>query len=90
MVRTDQQSLKHILVQPLTTPAQQNWAAKLLGYDFEVVYKEGVNNKAADVLFRRDEETVLTAVSAPQWRDWAASRAAVRTDGELAKIISDL
>lgn len=31
VVRTDQRSLRHLLQQPLTTPAQQNWVGKLLG-----------------------------------------------------------
>lgn len=41
VIPTDQRNLHHLLSQPLQTPTQQNWAAKLLGYDFDV-YKEGI------------------------------------------------
>lgn len=34
-VFTDQRSLKHLLKQRLTTPDQQNWLAKFLGYDLK-------------------------------------------------------
>lgn len=77
-------------MQPLTTTAQQNWAAKLLGFDFEVVYKEGGLNRAADALSRRDEEVELAAVSVPSWVDWERLQAETRADPELAVIITTL
>lgn len=52
VVHSDQRNLKQLLSQTLTTPAQQNWAAKLLGYEFEIMYKDGKTNKAADALSR--------------------------------------
>lgn len=41
-VRTHQRSLRHLLQQSFTTLAQQNWVAKLLGYDFDVQYKSSL------------------------------------------------
>lgn len=84
VVRSDQRSLKQLLSQALTTPAQQNWAAKLLGFDFEIVYKEGKHNKAADALSRRDEDLELSAVSIPQWIDWKLLQEAVNSDLRLS------
>jgi hypothetical protein len=43
-VRTDQQALKYLLEQRISTPAQQNWVSKLLGFDFTVEYKKGREN----------------------------------------------
>ena len=51
-IRTDQHSLKYILEQRISTPTQQKWITKLLGYSFVVEYKKGRENKVADALSR--------------------------------------
>lgn len=48
IIRTDHQSLKHLLEQNITLALQHKWVSKLPGVDFEIVYKKGVENKAAD------------------------------------------
>jgi hypothetical protein len=60
--------LRFILDQRLTTIPQHQWVSKLLGFDFVVEYKPGVQNIVADALSRRDEhlEEVM-ALSAPQF-----------------------
>lgn len=54
-VTTDQKSLKQLWQQKITTPDQQNWATKLLGYQFDIVYKLGVENRGVDALSRVPE-----------------------------------
>uniref|UniRef100_A0A2N9J2Z8 Reverse transcriptase n=2 Tax=Fagus sylvatica TaxID=28930 RepID=A0A2N9J2Z8_FAGSY len=60
VIKTDQQSLKHLLEQRVGTPMQQKWITKLLGYPFVVEYKKGKENVVADALSRQaDSELML-------------------------------
>ncbi|CAJ2678818.1 unnamed protein product [Trifolium pratense] len=59
VIRTDQKSIKHMLDQKLNTPFQQVWVAKLLGFDFEIHYKEGSSNLAVDALSRKTGAELL-------------------------------
>nr|GEV86475.1 transposon Ty3-G Gag-Pol polyprotein [Tanacetum cinerariifolium] len=63
-VFTDHHSLKHLLTQTIQTPEQHKWLTKLLGYDFELHYKPGKENKVAHALSRPEPATVL-ALSTP-------------------------
>nr|KYP45064.1 TMV resistance protein N [Cajanus cajan] len=49
-IRTDHQSLKYILDQRLSTEFQQKWLIKLMEFDFNIEYKQGRENVAADAL----------------------------------------
>jgi hypothetical protein len=42
------------LEQRLSSEEQQKWVTKILGYDFEIVYKKGKQNVVADALSRKD------------------------------------
>jgi len=42
VIRTDQKSLKHLLEQKISTPFQQFWLSKLMGFSYEIQYKSGV------------------------------------------------
>jgi len=55
-VKTDDDSLKYFLEQRLSSQEQQKWVTKILGYDFEIVYKKGKQNVMADALSRKDED----------------------------------
>jgi len=36
-IRTDHHSLKYFLEQRLSSPQQNKWLAKMLGYDYEII-----------------------------------------------------
>ncbi|MCP6093602.1 Ty3/Gypsy family RNase HI domain-containing protein, partial [Klebsiella pneumoniae] len=55
-VNTDHDSLKYFLEQRLSLEEQQKWVTKMLGYDFEIIYKKGKQNVFADELSRKDED----------------------------------
>jgi len=50
IIKIDQRSLKYLLEQRVLVGEQQKWVSKLLGYDFEVQYKLGKDNRVADEL----------------------------------------
>ena len=70
-VKTDHESLKYFLEQRLSSEEQQKWVTKMLGYDFEIIYKKGKQNVVAAALSRKDEdvEVLLHAISIlqPSW-----------------------
>jgi hypothetical protein len=70
-VKTDHDSLKYFLEQRLSSEEQQKWVTKILGYDFEIIYKNGKQNVVADALSRKDEdvEAFLCAILIIQL-DW--------------------
>jgi hypothetical protein len=90
VVHSDQKSLRHLLQQCITTTDQQNWLAKLLGYHFEVVYKPGPDNKAADVLSRRYEEVELKITYFPIYMQEQQIKQELLTDPHLQQIVSDI
>lgn len=91
LVHTDQKSLKHLLEQRITTSDQQCWMAKLMGFHFDIVYKPGRENRAADALSRIHEEAELkTIISTPVWLQGRDVYDEVHKDPALQKLISDL
>ncbi|KAM1179276.1 hypothetical protein ACFX2G_018865 [Malus domestica] len=50
ITKTYHHSLKLFLQNRANTPFQQKWVSKLLGFDYEVQYKQGCDNQVADAL----------------------------------------
>ncbi|KAL4025105.1 hypothetical protein IC575_013482 [Cucumis melo] len=89
IVKTDQKSLKFLLEQRTIQPQYQKWVAKLLGYSFEVVYKPGLENKAADALSRKPDEILHFGLSAPTLVDLNTIKEEVEKDEMLQKMFTD-
>ena len=56
VIRTDHRSIKELMQQVIQTPIQQKYVRKLLGFDFRIEYKPGVQNQVADALSRMYED----------------------------------
>ena len=66
IIQTDQWSLKYLLEKRITTPEQHKRVAKLLGYNYEIQYRPGRENSAADALSRRPDDPTLNNLFMPQ------------------------
>jgi hypothetical protein len=55
LIKTDQQSLTHLDDQRVSTPWQQKALTKLMGLQFRILYKKGVENRVANALSRRSD-----------------------------------
>jgi len=45
--------LKFFIEQRISTPEQQKWVTKLLGYDYEIIYCKGKENVVANALSKK-------------------------------------
>ncbi|XP_076904819.1 uncharacterized protein LOC143560396 [Bidens hawaiensis] len=86
---TDHHSLRHLLTQTINTPDQQKWISKLLGFDFELHFKPGKENKVADALSRLHGDILLTlSVPVAKWLD--DLRLHYSTDSEATTLLDKI
>ena len=90
IIRTDQRNLRYLLEQRMVATGHQKWLTKLLGYDFQVQYKPGCQNKAADALSRMPEIGACNALSVPNLISVVDLQNHVATDPNLSVIIQQL
>lgn len=62
---TDHRTIEHFIKQRITTPSQQKWLIKLLGYNYTVKYRACINNSAPNALSRKAELKTITGISNP-------------------------
>jgi hypothetical protein len=70
IIYTDQKSLSQLNEQRLHTQWQQKVFTKLLGLQYKVIYKKGVDNRVADALSRKsshDSCCAALSMSTPLW-----------------------
>jgi hypothetical protein len=80
-MKTDHHSLKYVLEQWLSSPEQHKWVTKMLGYDYEIIYKKDKDNVVVDALSRQLEEDVslfALLLPSPGWledacKEWLAN-----------------
>src|ERR1700733_295411 len=90
--KTDHDRFRYFLEQRLSSEEQQKWVTKMLGYDFEIIYKKGKKNVVADALSRKDKdvEALLCTISIIQ-PDWInEAREECKNDEEVWEIIRKL
>ncbi|CAH9130821.1 unnamed protein product [Cuscuta epithymum] len=85
IIQTDQRSLRYLLEQRILTPEQQKWMGKLVGYDYEILYRPGKANAAADALSRVPDSPVLNSISTQHATIWDELRKMAETDPYLVR-----
>jgi hypothetical protein len=84
VIRTDHQSLTHLTDQRLHTDWQKKALTKLMGLQYTIQYKKGINNATADSLSRKPPHSShLLSISVVQ-PAWLASVAASYVDDDHA------
>ena len=85
-IKTDRQSLKHLLEQRIATLEQQKWVSKLLGYDYEITHKQGKENSVADALSRVAGSPSLDAITISGAHIWDTIRTETKDHPYMQRI----
>lgn len=85
-IQTDQRSLRFILEQRILTPQHQRWMSKHSGYNYEIKYRPGSENAAADTISRRPDTPFLQAVLCQHSSLWEEFRLLQPIDTYLLRI----
>lgn len=89
IIHTDQRAWKFLLELRVIQPQYQCYLSKLLGYDFEVQYKPGLENKVADALSRLPPTAHLAVLLVPSIIDVQKIQEEVLEDPKLIQIIEN-
>lgn len=66
---------------------QQKWVTKLLGYNYEIVYKKGVKNLVADALWHIPEHVEIHVISTPTWPTFDLIKQEHQNNPKFQKIV---
>ena len=89
-IKTDHKSLEYFLERKISSPEQQKWVTKLLGFDYEITYKKGKENVLVDALSQLPEQVEVSAISLPTSDFLEDIKMEWQEDSETSKIIKKL
>ena len=89
-VRTDQRSLKYLMEQREVNLEYLKWMVKLMGYQFEIHYRPGLENKAADGLSRIFPTAMVMALTVPRVLHLEKLQQEVVADMKLQEIVKSI
>jgi len=83
-ILTDQKSLKFLTDKRLLAEDQFKWTSRLMGFDFDIMYKPGSENKAAGALSRRMTYLAISMIKFSDEEEWKSE---VLANSKLTKIM---
>lgn len=90
-ILTDQQSIKYFADQKLSTPLQQKWSTKLLGFDYSIKYRRRTENSVVDAFSRvHEQEGELNAITIIKLKWLQEIIGSYDNDSAGAKIIAEI
>lgn len=84
-ITSDQKALKFLLEQREVQSQFQKWLTKLLGYDFEILYQSGLQNKVTNALSRMEQPVELNSITTTRIIDVELIWKEVGSDAKLEK-----
>lgn len=90
VIWTNQQSLRFITAQHEIGAKYQRWVSNLLGYDFEIKFRPGATNQAADAFLQHPSLSFffLSSMVSSTTVDWGDLHNQLASDPFLASIIA--
>lgn len=70
----------------MATSKQHKWVAKLLGYEYDILYRPGWENSVVDALSRRPDSPILNPLFAPQFTLWDDMKKATQNDPYMQEV----
>ncbi|GMI86385.1 hypothetical protein HRI_002307800 [Hibiscus trionum] len=89
VIITDQRSIRELTQQTIQTSDQQQWLAKLIGYDFEIKYLPGKLNTVADAL-SREVGAQLLAFTRPTFGIFEDIQTATQLDEYFSQLLTNI
>ena len=91
VIKTDQKSLKHLMEQREIGADYQKGVSKIMGFNFDVVYKTGASNRVADALSREFASTMeLGTLTTTCGVTWQSLQTQIKDDPFIKGITDDL
>ncbi|CAL2237655.1 unnamed protein product [Prunus armeniaca] len=89
-ISTNHQNIKYFLEQQITSPTQEKWLLKFLGYDYEIDYFFGTQNAGPDALSRKLELLAIMGLSTPIFDSVSQIKADCLIDTKVMNIMQAL
>lgn len=90
ILKTDHQSLLHLIEQTVTSRLQQKALLKLMDLQYKIQFKKGVTNTAADALSRMPDQEIIHSISTSTLAWLERLQQGYEEDGQDRQLLTEL